>query len=102
MKRLAAISGKLTILRSVQHDQNNHGAGNHYMMTGAPTRIPVSCGALDEVLLEGHFYDRKSVSTLEIAEHLLAQAAAGERDQEVLKSSALAKLLGNAIPDQAA
>jgi hypothetical protein len=45
MKRLAAISGKLTILRSVQHDQNNHGAGNHYMMTGAPTRIPVSCGA---------------------------------------------------------
>src|SRR5690606_2504309 len=21
------------------------GAGNHYMMTGAPTRIPVSCGA---------------------------------------------------------
>lgn len=45
MKRLAAISDKLTILRSVQHDQNNHGAGNHYMMTGAPTRIPVSCGA---------------------------------------------------------
>jgi len=45
MKQLAAISGKLTIVRSVQHDQNNHGAGNHYMMTGAPTRIPVSCGA---------------------------------------------------------
>jgi hypothetical protein len=45
MKRLAAISDKLTIVRSVRHDQNNHGAGNHYMMTGAPTRIPVSCGA---------------------------------------------------------
>lgn len=43
--RLAAISDKLTIIRSVRHDQNNHGAGNHYMMTGAPTRIPVSCGA---------------------------------------------------------
>jgi len=45
MKRLAAVSDKLTIVRSVHHDQNNHGAGNHYMMTGAPTRIPVSCGA---------------------------------------------------------
>ena len=45
MKRLAAISDKLTIVRSVRHNQNNHGAGNHYMMTGAPTRIPVSCGA---------------------------------------------------------
>jgi hypothetical protein len=45
MVRLAAISDKLSIVRSVRHDQNNHGAGNHYMMTGAPTRIPVGCGA---------------------------------------------------------
>lgn len=45
MAKLAAINDKFTILRSVRHDQNNHGAGNHYMMTGAPTRIPVSCGA---------------------------------------------------------
>ena len=45
MRRLAAISDKLAIVRSVRHNQNNHGAGNHYMMTGAPTRIPVSCGA---------------------------------------------------------
>jgi hypothetical protein len=45
MKRLAAISDKLSIVRSVCHNQNNHGAGNHYMMTGAPTRIPVGCGA---------------------------------------------------------
>lgn len=45
MTRLAAIADKLTIIRSVKHNQNNHGAGNHYMMTGAPTRIPVSCGA---------------------------------------------------------
>jgi hypothetical protein len=45
MTRLADISDKLTIIRSIRHDQNNHGAGNHYMMTGAPTRIPVSCGA---------------------------------------------------------
>jgi hypothetical protein len=45
LKRLAAINDKFCIVRSVRHDQNNHGAGNHYMMTGAPTRIPVSCGA---------------------------------------------------------
>jgi hypothetical protein len=45
MPRLAAISDKLTIVRSIHHNQNNHGAGNHYMTTGAPTRIPVSCGA---------------------------------------------------------
>ncbi len=45
MVRLAALSNKLSIVRSIRHDQNNHGAGNHYMTTGAPTRIPVSCGA---------------------------------------------------------
>ncbi len=45
MKRLAAISNDLAIVRSIRHDQGNHGAGNHYMMTGAPPRIPVGCGA---------------------------------------------------------
>jgi hypothetical protein len=45
MKRLAAIADKLAIVRSIQHNQGNHGAGNHYMMTGAPTRMPVGCGA---------------------------------------------------------
>lgn len=45
MVRLAAIQDKFAIIRSVRHDQNNHGAGNHYMTTGAPPRIPVSCGA---------------------------------------------------------
>jgi hypothetical protein len=45
MTRLAAIANKLAIVRSIRHDQGNHGAGNHYMMTGAPPRIPVGCGA---------------------------------------------------------
>src|SRR5690349_12574568 len=45
MKRLAATSDKFSVIRSVRHDQGNHGAGNHYMMTGAPPRIPVGCGA---------------------------------------------------------
>ena len=43
--RLSSIADKLAVVRSIRHDQGNHGAGNHYMMTGAPTRIPVACGA---------------------------------------------------------
>ncbi|MCA9132846.1 MAG: DUF1501 domain-containing protein, partial [Planctomycetales bacterium] len=45
LPRLANISNELAIVRSIRHDQGNHGAGNHYMMTGAPPRIPVGCGA---------------------------------------------------------
>src|SRR2546423_1088061 len=45
MTRLAALSPKLAVVRSIRHDQGNHGAGNHYLMTGAPPRIPVGCGA---------------------------------------------------------
>ena len=40
-----SIAHKVTVIRSVCHNQGNHGAGNHYMMTGAPPRIPVGCGA---------------------------------------------------------
>ncbi len=45
MPKLAAMADKYAIVRSVCHNQGNHGAGNHYMMTGAPPRIPVGCGA---------------------------------------------------------
>ena len=45
MTRLAGIADKTAVIRSIRHDQGNHGAGNHYMMTGAPPRIPVGCGA---------------------------------------------------------
>jgi Protein of unknown function (DUF1501) len=45
MNRLAAIADKTAIIRSICHNQGNHGAGNHYMMTGMPPRIPVGCGA---------------------------------------------------------
>src|SRR5687767_11339749 len=45
LPRLAGIADKLAVVRSIRHDQGNHGAGNHYMMTGAPPRIPVGCGA---------------------------------------------------------
>jgi hypothetical protein len=45
LPQLASIANKYAIIRSVCHNQGNHGAGNHYMMTGAPPRIPVGCGA---------------------------------------------------------
>jgi hypothetical protein len=45
LKKLASIADKFAVIRSIRHDQGNHGAGNHYMMTGTPPRIPVGCGA---------------------------------------------------------
>ncbi|HUG20345.1 MAG TPA: DUF1501 domain-containing protein [Planctomycetaceae bacterium] len=45
LTKLAAISDQFAVIRSICHNQGNHGAGNHYMMTGAPPRIPVGCGA---------------------------------------------------------
>ncbi len=45
LPKLASLSNELAVVRSIRHDQGNHGAGNHYMMTGAPPRIPVGCGA---------------------------------------------------------
>jgi len=43
--KLAAINDKFTVVRSICHKDPNHGGGNHYMMTGAPTPVPVNCGA---------------------------------------------------------
>ena len=57
----------------------------------------------DEVLLDARFH-RTTASALEIAEHLLALAKAGERDLERLKSSAFRKLAGDGarVEDKAA
>jgi hypothetical protein len=43
--QLAKTADKLTVIRSICHTDPNHGGGNHYMMTGAPTPVPVACGA---------------------------------------------------------
>src|SRR5687767_12613120 len=43
--RLAKVADKFTVIRSICHKDPNHGGGNHYMMTGAPTPVPVACGA---------------------------------------------------------
>src|SRR5213082_1186303 len=42
---LAKAFDKFTVIRSICHKDPNHGGGNHYMMTGAPTPVPVGCGA---------------------------------------------------------
>jgi hypothetical protein len=73
-------------------------------MSYEPSTIATLRRALDEVIKDSRFRQRKSASALEIAEHLLAQAAVGERDLERLKASAFQKLISTAerIPDRAA
>jgi uncharacterized protein (DUF1501 family) len=43
--QIAKIADKITVVRSICHKDPNHGGGNHYLMTGAPTPVPVGCGA---------------------------------------------------------
>jgi hypothetical protein len=45
MPNLAKVADKVTIVRSICHKDPNHGGGNHYMMTGCRTPVPVACGA---------------------------------------------------------
>src|ERR1044071_7085776 len=45
LPHLARAADKVTIVRSICHKDPNHGGGNHYMMTGAKTPVPVACGA---------------------------------------------------------
>lgn len=45
VSELARVFDKFTVVRSISHKDPNHGGGNHYMMTGAPTPVPVGCGA---------------------------------------------------------
>ena len=45
VSKLAGVFDKYTVVRSICHKDPNHGGGNHYMMTGAPTPVPVGCGA---------------------------------------------------------
>jgi hypothetical protein len=43
--KLAEVADKFTVIRSIHHRDPNHGGGNHYLMTGMPTPVPVACGA---------------------------------------------------------
>ena len=73
-------------------------------MSYEPATIATLRRALDEVIKDNRFRQRKSHSVLEVAEHLLALAAVGERDLERLKASAFQKLISTAerIPNRAA
>ncbi len=57
----------------------------------APT-VAVMRQALSDVVADRRFLTRKSVTPLQVAEHILQQAASGERDLNRLKSSAFEKL----------
>ena len=57
----------------------------------APT-VAILRQALNEVVTDRRFLVRKSATPLEVAEHILEQAASGERDLNRLKSSAFEKL----------
>jgi hypothetical protein len=54
--------------------------------------VAVMRQALNEVVTDRRFLVRKSVTPLEVAEHILQQAASGMRDLNSLKSSAFEKL----------
>jgi len=45
LPKLAKSFDKFTVVRSICHKDPNHGGGNHYLMTGTPTPVPVGCGA---------------------------------------------------------
>ena len=54
--------------------------------------VAVMRQALNEVVADRRFLVRKSLTPLEVAEHIFQQAASGERDLNRLKSSAFEKL----------
>jgi len=54
--------------------------------------VAVMRQALNEIVMDRRFVVRKAVTPLEVAEHILQQAASGERDLNRFKSSAFAKL----------
>ena len=54
--------------------------------------VAVMRQALNEVVADRRFVARRSVTPLEVAEHILQRAAVGVRDLNGLKSSAFEKL----------
>jgi hypothetical protein len=54
--------------------------------------VAVMRQALNDVVADRRFLVRESVTRLDIAEHILREAASGERDLNRLKSSAFEKL----------
>ena len=61
------------------------------------TTVAVMRQALNEVVTDDRFLERRSVSALEVAEHILQQAALGVQDLNDLKSSAFDKLVADTL-----
>ena len=80
------------------------GAAYSSAMSHEPATIATLRRALDEVTRDSRFRQWKQASVLEVAEHLLAQAATGERDLERLKASAFRNLIASErrLPSEAA
>jgi hypothetical protein len=74
------------------------------LMSYDPSTIATLRRALDEILLDPRFHRRKTISALEVAEHLLAEARSGERNLDKLKISAFDRLISNVerLPNKAA
>lgn len=45
LPKLAQLADKVTIVRSICHDDPNHGGGTHYLQTGTASPFPTSCGS---------------------------------------------------------
>jgi len=43
--KLAQLADKVTIVRSICHNDPNHGGGTHYLQTGTASPFPTSCGS---------------------------------------------------------
>lgn len=44
MPKLAAMSDKFCVIRTMSHPQNDHSSGGHYIQTGHPWHIPIGAG----------------------------------------------------------
>jgi hypothetical protein len=86
----------ITPLQKSSKTQEMIGAGSSKMtdlkQKYDASTVSVMRQALNEIVTDHRFLARKSVTPLEIAENILQQAAAGERDLNRLKRSAFDKL----------
>jgi hypothetical protein len=98
---LALWATSQSALQDCGRGRQGDSSGIHLAMHASQQYDAVTLGilrrALDEVFTDPRFLNRRSTSALEIAEHLLAQAATGERDLDRLKASAFNKLMSQKL-----
>lgn len=44
LPRMAMVSDKYTVIRTMSHHQNDHSSGGHYLQTGHPWHVPIGAG----------------------------------------------------------